>query len=197
MIHSRSTHAALPAALLLALAAACAKDHAAAGDTTHAGATTSAVASSGAPAARCAADSLTVSPLIIDAAAGNRYLRIGLRNTGHSACTLIGFPGLVLSDSTGHVVKGIRVEHDTATHFGQSGGPTLVTVAPDSLASFDMAWGVVAGESGGCPRVGNIEVVPPDAPPSAKARGKIKIPTWLCGARARVSPVMAGNPGQG
>lgn len=92
--------------------------------------------------------------------AGQRYAELTLRNTGDSACTLYGYPGLELLDESGSPLP-------TDVSRTADPGPGTVELAPGETSSAQLHWGVVprgtdpAGSS--CePVPGGIRVTPPD-----------------------------------
>jgi Protein of unknown function (DUF4232) len=109
---------------------------------------------------RCTAAMLagTVEPT--DSGAGNRYVTLIVRNTSQQPCTLWGYGGLELLNST-------RQPIPTNAERNLDPGPTLVTLAPGGEAGKTLHWSVVAtGDEpveGPCqPQAKAINVLPPD-----------------------------------
>jgi hypothetical protein len=109
---------------------------------------------------RCSAATLTGDIESSDAAAGNRYAKLAVTNTGKAACTLYGYGGLQLADVAG---KGMPTKLTRKA----DPGPTLVTLQPGQKGFKNLHWGAVADGTeptdGPCepPSTGAI-VIPPD-----------------------------------
>lgn len=128
-----------------------------------------------------------------DAGAGNRVANIGIQNIGTSACTLNGYPGVVLQDRQGRNLTAIRSDQSLGSYFTQSQPPTPVTLAPQAKAAFEIAWNVVPNEGTGertCPNVTRIRVTAP-GDTSAVSMDMAFSP---CSSRVRVSPIRSLVP---
>jgi hypothetical protein len=95
-----------------------------------------------------------------DAAAGNRYAKLVVTNTGKAACTLYGYGGLALANAAGA---------DMPTKLTRTLDPksTLVTLQPGQKAAKNLHWGAVPdgteSTSGPCePESAGLNVIPPD-----------------------------------
>jgi hypothetical protein len=69
-------------------------------------------------------------------AAGNRYAKLVVTNTGASRCTLYGYGGFQLVGADGAALP-------TRTMRDEPPGPSLVALAPGESASKNLHWGVV------------------------------------------------------
>jgi len=125
-------------------------------------ATTGAAHSSGGGAAvdRCHTSELTGSLVAGDAAAGNRYATLVLKDTGGQTCTIDGFGGVGLVDAAGHALPTRQVRASSPT-------PTVVTLRPGATVRAQLHWGAVAGtgdsQTGQCqPTPASLRVIPPD-----------------------------------
>ena len=122
-----------------------------------------------------------------DAGAGNRVSVLGVQNLGAQACSLTGYPAVVLQDRQGRPLTGIRAEQVPGNYFRTSPAPTPVLLAPQAKAFFDIAWNVVPDESQGqttCPSVARVRVTAPgDTSPVSLDQSLTP-----CGGRIRVSP---------
>lgn len=122
-----------------------------------------------------------------DAGAGNRVSVLSVSNLGVQACSLNGYPGVVLQDRQGRDLTGIRVEQTPGNYFRTSPNPTPVVLVPQAKAFFDLAWTVVPDASqgqGACPSAVRIRMTAPgDTSP-------VSLDQTLspCGGRIRVSP---------
>jgi Protein of unknown function (DUF4232) len=91
--------------------------------------------------------------------AGQRYAFLGLTNTGSSACTVYGYPGLQLVGPSGAALP-TTAQRDTAQ------SPALLTVQPGQTVWATLHWTVVPADdeaSGMCaPNPTGLRVIPPD-----------------------------------
>jgi Protein of unknown function (DUF4232) len=85
---------------------------------------------------RCTAAVLTGIVRIGDAAAGNRYAKLVVTNTGSVPCTLYGYGGFQLVAADGTALP-------TSTKRDEAPGPALVRLAPGGNAIKNLHWGVV------------------------------------------------------
>ena len=122
-----------------------------------------------------------------DAGAGNRVSILGVQNVGAQACSLTGYPTVVLQDRQGRNLTAIRSEQTLGSYFRQGQAPAPVELAPQAKAFFDIAWNVVPNEGNGetvCPAATRVRMTAPgDTSPVSLAQ------TFTpCGGRIRVSP---------
>lgn len=122
-----------------------------------------------------------------DAGAGNRVSILGVQNVGAQACSLTGYPTVVLQDRQGRNLTAIRSDQTLGSYFRQGQAPTPVELAPQAKAFFDIVWNVVPHEGQGettCPSVARIRMTAPgDTSPVALAQAFTP-----CGGRIHVSP---------
>ena len=109
---------------------------------------------------RCTAEMLSGKVEPQNAAAGNRYVTLVVRNESQQTCTLWGYGGLDLLDASKNVLP-------TQAERTLGPVPTLVRLRPDAAAGKILHWGVVAtGDEpadGPCqPPASSINVIPPD-----------------------------------
>ena len=109
---------------------------------------------------RCATDVLRGSLELADAAAGNRYARLVVTNTGPAACTLRGHHGFQLLGPGDEMLP-------TDVQWTDNPGTALVTLAPGASAASNLRWSAVpaAGDatSGPCrPEPVKAQAIPPD-----------------------------------
>ena len=139
-------------------------------------------------AAPCKGPQLKLSNEGGDAGAGNRVANIGVQNIGASACSLTGYPDVVLQDRQGRNLTAIRSEQSPGSYFTAGQAPTPVTLAPEAKAAFELAWTVVPHEGQGektCPSASRLRVTAPgDTSPVS-----LNMTFTPCGGRVRVSPV--------
>lgn len=138
-------------------------------------------------AAPCRGPQLKLSADGGDAGAGNRVTILGVQNLGTQACSLTGYPTVVLHDRQGRNLTAIRAEQTLGSYFRQGQAPVPVELAPQAKAFFDIAWSVVPNEGQGetvCPSVARIRMTAPgDTSPVSLAQTLTP-----CGGRLRVSP---------
>ena len=122
-----------------------------------------------------------------DAGAGNRVSILGVQNVGTRACSLTGYPAVVLQDRQGRNLTAIRADQTLGSYFRPGQAPTPVELAPQAKAFFDIAWNVVPNEGNGettCPSAARIRITAPgDTSPVSLAEAFTP-----CGGRIRVSP---------
>jgi membrane-bound inhibitor of C-type lysozyme len=137
-------------------------------------------------AAPCRGPQLKLSADGGDAGAGNRVSILGVQNVGAQACSLTGYPTVVLQDRQGRNLTTIRAEQTLGSYFRQGQAPTPVELAPQAKAFFDIAWNVVPNEGNGettCPAATRIRMTAPgDTSPVSLAQAFTP-----CGGRIRVS----------
>lgn len=123
-----------------------------------------------------------------DAGVGNRVANIGVQNIGASACSLTGYPGIVLQDRQGRNLTAVRSEQSPGSYFTQGQAPTPVTLAPQGKAAFELAWNVVPNEAAGektCPSAARVRFTAPgDTSPVT-----LNMNLTPCSSRVRVSPI--------
>jgi hypothetical protein len=112
------------------------------------------------PTPRCSAASLKGEIASGDAAAGNRYAKLVVTNTGKTACTLYGYGGLALANASG-------ADQPTKLTRALDPKPSLVTLQPGQKASKNLHWGAVPdgteSTTGPCePESAGLNVIPPD-----------------------------------
>ena len=137
--------------------------------------------------APCRGPQLKLSADGSDAGAGNRVSILGVQNVGAQACSLTGYPTVVLQDRQGRNLTAIRADQTLGSYFRQGQSPTPVELAPQGKAFFDIAWNVVPNEGNGettCPSATRIRMTAPgDTSPVSLAQAFTP-----CGGRIRVSP---------
>ncbi|MEV0346739.1 DUF4232 domain-containing protein [Nonomuraea sp. NPDC050022] len=108
----------------------------------------------GAPG-RCSAPQLQVRLGRVDAGAGNRNAPLVFTNRSRAACTLQGYPGLVMFDKQGDALR-TRVRRTP-------GARPKVTLKPGGSARAVLHWTVVeTGTETACPGAARLMVIPPD-----------------------------------
>lgn len=138
-------------------------------------------------AAPCRGPQLKLSNEGGDAGMGHRRAIIGVQNIGARACSLTGYPMVVLQDARERPLSAVRTDQNPGGGLrgGQALGP--VELAPQAKAFFNMAWTVIPHEDKGervCPSAARIRMTPPgDSSPVTLAQ------TFTpCGGRIEVSP---------
>jgi hypothetical protein len=113
------------------------------------------------PADRCHTGHLLVGFVASEGAAGTIVDTFRMANTGPSPCTLFGFVGMLMLDSSGRALS-TRVVRNGGI-FSTQAGPSRLLVQPGSAATFQAAWSDVPhGSEGPCPEAARLEVTPPD-----------------------------------
>lgn len=109
---------------------------------------------------RCHVGSLAAGLHGSQAGLGNRGFILTLTNTGNSSCTLDGYPGLGLEDSSHHVLPSHT--HWGGTYFDSDPGPAVIVLSPGETASADLAYGAGNGTSSDSV-ASYLQVTPPNA----------------------------------
>lgn len=109
---------------------------------------------------RCTAAVLTGTVQGGNPAAGNRYAKLVVTNTGSAPCTLYGYGGFQL-------VAGDGTKLPTSTRRDEPPEPSLVVLAPGTTAAKNLHWGVVPTGSEPVdqpcqPEPRTAQVIPPD-----------------------------------
>lgn len=144
-------------------------------------------------AAPCRGPQLRLSTEGGDAGAGNRVNNIGVQNISATACSLTGYPGVVLQDRQGRNLTAVRSEQSPGSYFTQGQAPTPVLLAPQAKAAFEIAWNVVPDQSQGqttCPNVTRVRVTAPGDTSAVS----LDLAFSPCGNRVRVSPIRPLTP---
>lgn len=164
-----------------------------------AAATPSAAASSAAPTTAsagggsltCTGAQLSVKETSPDASLGHRAYVFVFTNKGSATCTLHGYPGASVADTTGKVVADAQ-----RTLVGYESGPTTittVTLAPGASASAVVEWDAATNAGASCPgtKGGHLLVTPPNTTVSTG----FALPNDLC-SDFQVHPVLPGTSGR-
>lgn len=144
-----------------------------------------------APAAEpCKGPQLKLSADGGDAGMGHRVAILGVQNVGTRACSLTGYPGVVLQDRQGRDLATVRSEQNPGSYLRAGQAPAPVELKPQAKGFFDIAWTVVPNESEGettCPSASRIRVTAP-GDTSAVSLDQTFTP---CGRRVQISPFRA------
>ncbi|MGH2858258.1 MAG: DUF4232 domain-containing protein [Solirubrobacteraceae bacterium] len=147
--------------------------------------TESAAASTAPP---CRASGLSLSFLGGQGATGHGELGFALRNTGSSACSTVGYPGIQFLDGSGNALT-TTPRHTTSDFFGQLPLRTL-TVAVGGTVSFRLGVSHGGGSAALCQSAHGLQVIPPND--TATLRVTIPQGATECGATT-VSPMQPGD----
>jgi hypothetical protein len=93
-----------------------------------------------------------------DAGLDNLGRDIVLTDTSTTPCTVTGYPGIGLADSTGHLIA-IDVGR-SGTYFAQNPPLTTITLTPRGSAVAALGWNDAGGPA--CTGVVSLQVIPPD-----------------------------------
>ncbi len=115
--------------------------------------TSAAVAASSVP--RCLTSHLSAGLHGSQVGLSNRGFILTLTNTGGTACTVDGYPGLGIEDA-GHTVLPSHT-HWGSTYFNSDPGPSRIVLSPGETASADFAFGTGAGN-----QAAYLEITPPN-----------------------------------
>ena len=111
--------------------------------------------------ASCRAGQLHAGRLATAAAAGHIVLTYGLRNVSGAPCTLFGYPGLQMADTSGKPLP-TQVSHGGSYTFVNE-TPAPVSLSPQAEASFYAGYSdVPTGGETSCPQSAELEITPPN-----------------------------------
>jgi hypothetical protein len=95
-------------------------------------------------------------------AAGTIETTVGLRNSTTTACTLGGYPGLLLLAASGSALPTTVVRKGTFSFTAMS--PTTVSLSPGASVYFNIGYSdVPVGGETSCPSSATLEITPPNA----------------------------------
>jgi uncharacterized protein DUF4232 len=137
---------------------------------------------------RCTAAGLALSYLGGQGATGHGELGFALKNTGSSACTTVGYPGIQFLANDGSALA-TTPQHTTDDFFGHLPLAPL-TLQPGQTASFRLGVSHGGGSSTPCSTADGLQVIAPND----TATLKVQIPNGAseCGT-ATVSPLQPGT----
>jgi hypothetical protein len=143
----------------------------------------------GGSSSQCTAASLSLSYLGGQGATGHGELGFALKNTGSSACTTGGYPGIQFLSSSGAALP-TTPQHTTDDFFGHLPLQRL-TLQPGQTASFRLGVSHGGGSSAPCSTAAALQVIAPND----TATLKVQIPNGAseCGGTATVSPLEPGT----
>jgi membrane-bound inhibitor of C-type lysozyme len=123
-----------------------------------------------------------------DAGAGNRQVVMSLTNAGSTACSVRGYPGLVLRDADGDDLDQVRTVQQSGNYFRAGQTPEVVELEPNGKAYFDLSYSAVPHENLGetrCPSVAEVIA----RAPGDTADIPLDLEIQPCGRQVRVSPL--------
>jgi hypothetical protein len=135
--------------------------------------------------ARCMLGDLQVAVAGSNGAAGHIQVEVSMRNHGAAACSLEGYPGMLLLDGTKplhtDVVRGSSVVVPPIR-------VRLVVLQPSARAAYVFGYADVPTGGQSCPNSTALEVTPPNA----FAHATISLNATACGGVLTTSPVFLG-----
>lgn len=136
----------------------------------------------------CASAGLALDVVSTEAGAGSRYTVLAFTNTGASACSLEGYPGLSLLGEDGAARGDLRVDQSLGPYYAEAGRPDRVVLFPGGRAFFDLISTAVAGEIPGetepCRAITTVQAGPPGDAGNLEAELELN----PCNGRVRVTP---------
>ncbi|MFN4297595.1 MAG: DUF4232 domain-containing protein [Brevundimonas sp.] len=123
-----------------------------------------------------------------DAGAGNRQVVLSLTNAGSTACSVRGYPGVVLRDGDGDDLDQVRAVQQLGNYFRAGQTPGAVALEPGGKAYFDLSYSAVPQENLGetrCPSVASVIA----RAPGDTADIPLDLELQPCGRQVRVSPL--------
>ena len=141
-----------------------------------------------APAA-CRTGDLSVAKVSSDAGAGQRYGTYAFVNTGPEACTLQGYPTVVLFDQDGQRADSVTAVQTEAAYNNVGGPPQATTLAPRGKAVFFTSFTGIQATDKPCVTVSRLQITPPGNTQAIELQDALSI----CTGQFRVSPVRRGS----
>jgi Domain of unknown function (DUF4232) len=112
-----------------------------------------------------------------------------LRNVSQQACSLDGYPTLLLLDGNGHALP-THVTDATSAYLWNNLQPSVVVLAPRMSAHFNLEWREVDGSTGAfCPSApsSSLQITPPGSSQSLTVAARLD----PCNADLMTSPIVA------
>jgi hypothetical protein len=113
---------------------------------------------------------------------------ITFTNTGQIACTLTGYPTVMVLNSSGQ--QAGRATPTPKGYLGGHGRPTTVVVGPGEPASALLEGELIDINGSRCPRQPGLQITPPNSTMPAR----VPVSTTICGG-VQIHPVVAGKSG--
>jgi hypothetical protein len=138
---------------------------------------------------QCPTPKLTASVYGSSGAAGTIETTIALTSSATASCTLGGYPGLQMLDSSGAALPTTVVRKGSYPFTAMP--PTVVTVAPGQAVYFNMGYSdVPSGSETSCPTSATLAVTPPNSYTSTPVSAQL---APCDNGSITVSPVFAGT----
>jgi hypothetical protein len=137
----------------------------------------------------CRAAGVKITYLGGQGATGHGLLGFAMQNTGGTACTTLGYPGIQFVSKRGAALP----THDTRTTTDFFGTTKLarLTVAPGQSASFRLGVSHGSASPNGCVTAGYVQVIPPND--TSTVRVAVPGGVYECGGTVTVSPMQPGD----
>ncbi len=87
---------------------------------------------------KCATSQFHIVYIDHQGAAGNGLTRFQLTNTSSTSCTLQGYPGVEITDSSGHRLAD--AQRSLESYFGNYSAPMPVVIVPNGSSTFDLTY---------------------------------------------------------
>jgi hypothetical protein len=191
-MRTRSTNTLNTAAAIAVIGAlglsACGNGHKSNGDQGPASAPPPPVSSNPPPPAQpspCHAGDLSLSKTASDAGAGQRYGTYAFTNNGAEACTLQGYPTIVLFDANGQKLDGVTPVQTEQDYSNVGGPPTLVTIKSKGRALFYTSFTGIQATDAPCVVATRLQVTAPGNSQAQELSDELNI----CTGQIHISPV--------
>lgn len=142
------------------------------------------------PASPCASSQLALSLGIGQGTAGTSYQVLVLTNTGSTACTLFGYPGVSFLDASGAIIGKPSSRDHGAEHtitLAASGGQANALSRQPDVGNFDASACVPK-------KAKRVRVYPPNQKVPLFAHDAVQVCSTATG-RTGIGPMLAGNGG--
>lgn len=133
----------------------------------------------------CRSGDLQLTRQEADAGAGQRFVVYAFVNSSAAACSLKGYPTLVLFDSTGRTLDGVRSVQSETGGGVSSGPPMAVNLEPRGRAVFYVTYTGIQATDAPCLEATRIQVTPPGNSQAIELADTLN----PCTGEVRLSPV--------
>ncbi|MEM8956375.1 MAG: DUF4232 domain-containing protein [Pseudomonadota bacterium] len=140
----------------------------------------------------CTAEDVSLLVGVPDAAMHHSGTPFGFANAGDRACTLDGYPMIVLYDESGAPLSAITQSNETSSYLFSSTGIETVILDPGEVAGFGIEFLSSTGDTP-CTGFSTIAAFPPGADPATANSGLVSL-SWggaYCGSMT-VLPIREG-----
>jgi hypothetical protein len=133
----------------------------------------------------CKSGDLALAHQSDDAGAGQREVVYAFTNNGPAACSLTGFPTLVLIDAQGQPISSVTTVQSQDGDFAANGAPSTVNIASKTTAVFRIRYTGISGAGKPCVNSAKVRVTPPGNSQAIDVNDALQV----CDTQIMISPV--------